>query len=95
MAGQLSRIGTTPSNMYPQLTLLWRNEKKKKKKKKKKKMVKNRFGSNNILFFQLMDVDFTTYNVSGLDGKLKAYTCHFLNYTTMNNTYVYGRYCFI
>ena len=34
MAGQLSRIGTTPSNMYPQLTLLWRNEKKKKKKKK-------------------------------------------------------------
>ena len=89
MAGQLSRIGTTPSNMYPQLTLLWRNE------KKKKKMVKNRFGSNNILFFQLMDVDFTTYNESGLDGKLKAYTCHFLNYTTMNNTYVYGRYCFI
>ena len=35
--------------------------------------------------FSHMDISFTIYKLSGSDGKLKAYTCHFLRHSIMNN----------
>ena len=43
-----------------------------------------------------MEISFTTYNVSGSDGKLKAYTCHFLYlhfWTYSEYLYINASYC--